>query len=272
MSINFKRNRTQEKYEAILGISSIDELLSNKEMFKEHILTRDEVNQLKPLLQEDAIDFFYSAVVSFSEGIDALYYKRFSWATVKLYYSIFYLLRTSMACNDYTLLRNCSMYRLKIAANEKPYSTNNKKYNSTHGGTISHYKDIFEGTDKLLSNQIEDVDVYQWMENARDIINYREVCFEDPECIDIWNNFFQALENDKLSELLEELQNDDEYIYCFQEEYAIVAIPIKRMQQTIAELADNGLLSRVEPERIQYVDEIIKSDVRNISILNSLVH
>lgn len=73
MSINFKRNRTQQKYESILGISSVEELVQNKQNFKTHVLSREEANQLKVLLQQDAIDFFYSAVVSFSEGIDAIY-------------------------------------------------------------------------------------------------------------------------------------------------------------------------------------------------------
>ena len=84
MSINFKRNRTQQKYESILGISSVEELVQNKQNFKTHVLSREEANQLKVLLQQDAIDFFYSAVVSFSEGIDAIYLKRYSWATVKI--------------------------------------------------------------------------------------------------------------------------------------------------------------------------------------------
>lgn len=60
MSINFKRNRTQQKYESILGISSVEELVQNKQNFKTHVLSREEANQLKVLLQQDAIDFFYS--------------------------------------------------------------------------------------------------------------------------------------------------------------------------------------------------------------------
>lgn len=67
MSINFKRNRTQQKYESILGISSVEELVQNKQNFKTHVLSREEANQLKVLLQQDAIDFFYSAVVSFQK-------------------------------------------------------------------------------------------------------------------------------------------------------------------------------------------------------------
>ncbi len=266
MSINFKRNRTQQKYESFIGISSVEELAQKKSIFKTHVLSREEANQLSILLKQDAMDFFHSATVSFSEGIDAIFAKRFSWATVKLYYSIFYLLRTSMACNGYALLRNCSMYRLKIASGESPYGTNNKKYNSTHGGTISHYKDIFSGSDILLTNLIDDVDVYQWMEDVRDIVNYREVGFEEPECLEVWNKFKEALDTHTLSNLLNLIINDSQYIYCFQEEYAVVAIPIKRMQLTIADLGNNGCLPLITLNRKEYANSIIKGAERNINI------
>ena len=65
--------------------------------------------------QQDAIDFFYSGILSFAEGIDSIFLKRFSWATVKLYYSIYYLIRASMAANGYATLRCKGMFRLKIA-------------------------------------------------------------------------------------------------------------------------------------------------------------
>lgn len=80
MSINFNRNRTQEKYEEILEITSTGELVSNKEKFKNYILCNSDVEVLKPLLRRDALDYFNNAVISFSEGIDSIYLKRFSWA------------------------------------------------------------------------------------------------------------------------------------------------------------------------------------------------
>lgn len=46
----------------------------------------------------------------------------------------------------------------------------------------------------------------------------------------------------------------------------MVAIPIKRMQQTIADLATNDWLSSISLDRIGYIKNIIKSDERNISI------
>jgi len=270
MSINFNRNKTQEKYEAILGITSPEELKNNKDCFKNHTLSNNDADILKPLLKQDALDFFNNAVISFSEGIDSIYLKRFSWATVKLYYAVFYLLRASMACSNFALLRNYSMYRLKLQNGEKPYGTGHKRYNSTHGGTISHYKDVFSGSDVLLSNKIDDKDVYEWMEDVREIVNYRDVTFRDPDCLDIWVKYKEALDNGELGSLLETIQNDTSYVFCFQEEYAVVAIPIKRMQQTIVDMSNCGLLNLFQESRIEYFETIMKSDNRNLHLMDDI--
>jgi hypothetical protein len=88
VSINFDRNRTQQSYERIVGVLSPDDLRSKADDFKNHALTREEVNALKICLNDDALDYFYNGIISFSEGIDSIFLKRFSWATIKLYYSV----------------------------------------------------------------------------------------------------------------------------------------------------------------------------------------
>lgn len=150
MSINFNRNRAQVSFENFIGITSPEELPSKKEDFKSHSLTHLEAQQLSRDVQQDAIDFFYNGILSFAEGIDSIFQKRFSWATVKLYYSIYYLIRSSLAVKGFAILRCKSMYRLKIAAGEKPFKTANRKYNTTHEGTLSHYREIFCASDSCF--------------------------------------------------------------------------------------------------------------------------
>lgn len=265
MSISFNRNRTQKEYETLLGISQT-ELKAKKDLFKSHVLTQSEADSLKTAVKEDALDYFYNAAVSFAEGIDSIYQRRFSWATVKLYYSVFYALRASMASKNIAILVNQGVLRLKLKEHEMPYGTNNKKYRSTHKGTINHYVDIYSGSDKLLTNTIDDLNVYEWLEEIREIINYREVCFEDPGSINSWDVFDAALQNGKLTKLLTQLQDDNNYIYCFQEDYAVVAIPIKQMQQTVKDLTDSGLLHKFTTERKVHLENIIKGTERNINI------
>lgn len=269
MSIDFDRNRVQVSFEAFVGAASPEELISRKDGFKSHALSQQEIQQLSNDISQDAIDFFYNGILSFAEGIDSIFLKRFSWATVKLYYSIYYLIRASMAAKGYATLRCKSMFRLKIADGETPYGTNNKKYQTTHEGTINHYRDQFGFADRLLSNKIGDIDAYEWMMNAREIVNYRSRSFLEPRCLDIWDYFSTCVDDRTLVTELLNLENDP-YVKCFQEEYAIVAIPIKRVQQTIADLASEGILEQFAQDRENFTRTVLHYDQRSMSILSDI--
>lgn len=269
MSIDFDRNRVQVSFESFVGVLSTEDLLSKANDFKTHVLTQQEAEQLSNEIKQDAVDFFYNGIISFAEGIDSIFAKRFSWATVKLYYSIYYLIRASMASKDIATLRCRSMFRLKIAAGETLYGTTGKRYNTTHEGTINHYRDQFSVADPLLSNKIGDYDTYQWMMNAREIVNYRSRSFLEPGCLDIWEFFSDCVDDGTLVSELASLEADP-YIKCFQEEYAVVAIPIKRIQQTIADMAAEGLLTQLTQDREAFARSVLNYDQRSLSILSSI--
>ncbi len=269
MSINFNRNHAQSIYEQIIDVTDPSELTNKKEIFKTHTLSINDVTSLREALNVDAVDFFYNGVLSFSEGIDSIFHKRFSWATVKLYYSVYYLIRASLAARGIAMIRCNSMFRLSVRPGQQPFGTNAKKYNTTHEGTISHYRDLFSLSDQLLSNNIGTIDAYQWIMEAREIVNYRNSSFEEPDCLEIWDLFSECVDNGSFVQLLKQLE-EDAYIMCFQEEYAIVAIPIKRMQQTINDLADSGLLSKLPKDKETFARIVIGYDNRELSILRQI--
>lgn len=268
MSIDFERNSSQVLYESFIGATP-DNLINKKEEFKNHVLTLEEVDLLKVALKTDAINYFYNGILSFAEGIDAAFHKRFSWSTVELYYSLYYLIRASMAARGIAVLRCKSMYRLCVQIGQSPFTTGNKKYNTTHEGTISHYKDLFGTSDMLLSNNIDDQDAYQWMMNAREIVNYRSAAFAEPDCLDIWDTFSYSIDEGTFGNLMMQLENDP-YIRCFQEEYAVVAIPIKRLKQTLEELEEQGLLSYFSEERRQTIKQVLDYEQRDLHIMTTL--
>lgn len=268
MSINFNRNRTQVEYEKILEISFED--LSTQEgnkLFREHCLTSSEVAILKNALNEDAVDFFFNGLISFLEGIDSVLKQRFSWATVKLYYSIYYFIRATLATKGYAIMRAKSMYRLKVIDGESPFNTRNKKYNTTHEGTINHYRDLFSRSDMLLSNRIGDHDAYSWMMNAREIVNYKCASFMEPECLEIWQYYAENI--DTLADEIKSIE-DDSYVKCFQEEYAVLGIPIKRLQETISDMKYHKLLHKITDERKCFLKEIIDGAGIQVNTLNEM--
>ena len=69
--------------------------------------------------KEDILNFYYKALLSFAEGLDAFSRKNYTWATIKLYYSVYFGLRTSLLCRSIILVRaNKHLYKLKIASGE----------------------------------------------------------------------------------------------------------------------------------------------------------
>lgn len=268
MSISFERNKAQCYIEHIFGVTSFEEIKQKVQEFKAHSLSTEEALNLAAFLKSDAIDFFYSGTISFTEGIDAINKGRFSWATIKLYYSIYYFIRTSLACKGYAIIRCGNMFRLYAHDGEQPYSTTNRKYNTTHEGTINHFKDIFSSSDTLLTNRIDDTDVYAWMMDAREIVNYRSASFKEPECLEFWDHYNECRLNGSLRSEFSRLK-DDMYILCFQKEFAIVAIPIKRLIETINDIKQSGLISQIVTPRFFYPYSILKS-THSYSILQEI--
>lgn len=95
------------------------------------------------------------------------------------------------------------------------------------------------------------------------------VSFSEPDCLEIWDYFAHCIDEGTLSNALTELENDP-YIMCFQEEYAIVAIPIKRMQQTIADMLTSGILQNLSEDRTLFAKSVIGYDERALSVLSEI--
>lgn len=271
MTINFDRSRTQKEYEGIINIKSFSELKTRKDELINHKLTKSELPKLKSDLELDALDYLYNAMLSLYEGIDSIYSRRFSWATVKLYYSVYYMLRASLACKGYAILYiNSGYFRLSTKECESPYKPTIAGYNSTHKATILHHNSIFAKDDKLLSNCIDSKTTYEWMADVREILNYKSIVFREPEHLSVWDTFATAQKSNTLGVLLSRLSDDKKYIYCFQEDYAVVGIPIKRAYLTLKEFEKFGLLNGFQDDKKLYLKNLLKSNERKISIFSDI--
>ena len=105
--------------------------------------------------------------------------------------------------------------------------------------------------------------------NAREIVNYRSAVFSEPDCLDIWEYFSQSIDEGNFTNVLEQLEND-QYVMCFQEEYAVIAVPIKRLQQTISDLLNANLLSDFSEERLGVIKKVIGYEERNLHIMSQI--
>jgi hypothetical protein len=224
MSINFNRYRAQLRCESILN-STTPEEWQNAD-FQNLILNASQASLLTNDLIDDSKDLYYKGILSFFEALKSINEGLFSWATVKAYYSIYYFLRSTMATYGVALIRQKSLYYLKVSDGQSPVKKTNKKYNSDHSGTINHYIDLFS-SDILLSQEIDSVNSYDWMMGKREQINYRERTFNEPNHCDFWDYIANQVNIGRFDRLIQDYFNDP-YLLCFQEEHAIIAIPFKR--------------------------------------------
>lgn len=235
--MSFNRNRAQLRCETILGCSTLEQWTNAN--FKALTLTKSHATLLNSDLIEDAKDLYFKGLLSLFEALNSIKGNLFSWSTVKLYYSLYYFLRCTMALNGVALVRQKSLYYLKALDNESPISKSKKKYNTDHSGTINYFVDLFS-SDKLLSQNIENINAYDWFMNKREQINYRERQFNEPNYSTFWKYAAEEIAKGNFEKILK-TYIEDNYILCFQEEHAVLAIPIKRAILTKEKLDNEGV-------------------------------
>jgi hypothetical protein len=231
-------------------------------------LLKEQAEELSQDLFEDAKDFYFKGVLSVSEAINAIDRKLFSWATVKLYYSIYYFLRASLASQNIVVLRNKNLYHLKALEGEIPQKSPAKNKASTHESTIAIAKQIIGLSDILLSNDIDGMSSYEWLKDKRERINYREREFHDPNSPD----FLQTISERELHKLIDLYVNDDAFIYCFQEDHATLALPIKRWILTREDLLKIKLSLVLTDDKNDLIKNLLTVNGKELTSLISLVN
>jgi hypothetical protein len=238
MSTNFERQKAQLRCESFLNCQTLVQW--NQADFRSLQLNRAQAYLLSSDLREDSKDLYFKGLLSLFEALNSISKNLFSWATIKLYYAVYYFLKSSLAANGIALIRNKSLFYLKAIDGEMPIAKGNKKYNSDHSGTINFFIDLLSGSDILLSQDIESSNVYEWIMHRREQVNYRERTFKEPSHSEFWNYISAQTKAGKLETLVTNYIQDN-FVLCFQEEHAILAIPLKRVFLTKQKLDGEGI-------------------------------
>ena len=261
--MNFERYRAQLLCESIYGCRTPEQW--HQADFKNLQLNRSQAANLSLELREDAKDFYFKGLLSLFEAVKSINENLFSWATVKFYYSAYYFLRSTMAASDTALIRKKSLFYLRAIEGEKPLSKSHKRYNTDHSGTINFFIDFF-GSDKLLSQNIDGTNVYDWMMSKREQVNYKERYFNEPNCPIFWSSIAEQLRKGNL-ELILNKYIEDRFILCFQEEHAILAIPLKRAMLTKQILDAENIDINLSKEQSEMLLSLLPIKIEELTLL-----
>ena len=130
-------------------------------------------------LRADAADYYYSGWVSFLDALHGINRGFYTWATVKLYYTVFYTFRSSLALDDICAFHvDRSQYTVRARAGAMPSPC-------TDRGTLKAVMNAFQRQNPnhpLVSQQIELQDAVDWFIEKRESANYGQARFSEPNC------------------------------------------------------------------------------------------
>ena len=216
-----------------------DACLQKLEKAKVHaVLSGAEGAKLQTALDLDSGDFFQAGAVSFIDAIRAIDQGFYSWATVKLYYSVFYALRARLA-----IAGDCIFYvgptPHHIAAIAGGAAT--KKSGTTHKVVTSVFNSKYQ-TDYFLSQEVEGLPSLEWLTNKREDANYRMGRFCEPEV----PQHFKAFKQDTARKMLTAYSSDS--LYTFDADHAMIAYPFALMSDLRKRAALKNISLLLAPE------------------------
>lgn len=232
MDIEYKRNRVQEYLERTIDPSyspTDDKTILKAFTLKaeRYYLSSVDCANLYPLIKADAYDYTYSAAVSFFNALEDIYWQNYSWATVELYYVIYYLFRAKLHLGNIALFWARQLYYLQISPGESIKHSSDIK-NNTHEGTISVFTKFFP-SDFILTNTVDNINSVEWIKSNREIVNYRSVDFKDPTHFSYFDKFRTLILLKRNMKLI----IDDPSTFAFQPEFAMVGLPLVLFNEII---------------------------------------
>ena len=93
---------------------------ASKPIVRARVLTPLEAARLSAALHADAADLYYSGWVSFLDALNSIRMGFYTWATTKLYYSVFYAFRTSLALEDICFFHVSRAHYIVLARSGQP--------------------------------------------------------------------------------------------------------------------------------------------------------
>lgn len=202
-------------------------------------LTATEAATLAASLHEDARDAIYSGVLSIAEAIQGLDRQLFSWTTVKLYYSVFYIARAALGLHGVGIIYpDRTPYAWIAAAGQTP----TKRSGTTHKAVLEAFR-LYRSGSVLVSQQIGTEDPFAWLMAKRESVNYKVPKFCEPAA----PPHFKFIERHGVRRLVGEYVADESHLFTFDPDHAMLAFPIAGLKLLLNDLKASGA-ARLLPE------------------------
>lgn len=225
-------------------------------------LIAGEAGILGNCLQDDAAKSLYSAAVSLADALRGLHEGFYTWATVKLYYAVFYTARCQLALRDTVLFyidkTPCTIHTSAGAMLAKQKGT-------THEVVLDVFARLFPNS-PFLSQTIDFQPPLKWLRERREDANYKNARFVEP---DTPAHFRGVVKNGVRRATLAYLSTNG-MTYSFDPDHAMLAFPLVFWRDTVLETRAAGLPDTIAAE-IDFLTAAFSDDNGPLSELNRVI-
>lgn len=187
------------------------------------ILTPLEAVNLSDALRADAVDLYYSGWISFLDALNGIKKDFYTWATVKLYYSVFYSLRASLALGNVCAFHVGRPHFIIVAQpGESPISCTES---GTHKAVLKSFKSR-NPNHLLVSQKIGFDDAVDWLIDKRESANYGDQRFSEPNS----RSEFNFIAEHGIRKTLNAYLGEKSLLYVFDPDHAMIAFPLRALQ------------------------------------------
>ena len=250
--MSFNRSLSQRYFESLFpGPQGLPFKGLKKDVYIHRQLSVNEAELFKQYLDSDVGFYYYKALLSFMESLPAIENGNFSWATVRLYYSVYYATKATLACRHIAIVRaERRLFYVKANSGETFVKCTDT---TDHKASMYTLRNLYGSVDKLLTQTIDGKLSYEWMMDKREEVNYKDIEFHDPNPPDFWETIHQDVVNHSIVHVVNTLV-EDEWLYCFQDDYAVLGIPTKRLLLTVEDIKNTGLNVIINSEQKSFIE------------------
>lgn len=231
-----KRAATQRFFEERFGVSTPEDLAPWRDDLRKIELTLADQELLSECIDVDIVASYERCAFTIYQAISDLHHGDRLWAAVKLYYSVFYALRAEILLSNYVIVRAGRFLILECRRGAK-FSQFNGEAKGDHGLAIALAKRYHSGSDILQSQNIEGILSYEWLKSVREMVQYK---LRRPPELDNIDPFFPDAQWSIFEQVKTFLADSDPY-FCFDPDYAALALPLKRFQLTSQNVKSRNL-------------------------------
>lgn len=236
MIMYFERAATQTYLENEIGCNEPEKFLDYQDRLENFQFTLQQERDFSSCIEVDIQGFFERHCLTLIQAVKELEDGSRLWPMVKLYYSVFYAVRVELYLAGLAIIRCKKIYTASGRSQSKITRFNNNE-KGDHGLAFELMRKKIGQYDVLQTQNILDENVYLWIKNLREICQYK---MRRP--VELTNNdpFFDP-SSMSFHGQVEMFLDDKLPIFCFDSDYAALALPITRFKLTIKNIRNNNI-------------------------------